>query len=135
MQICRWFRGLAEMKPSKLQKLLALSGSANEHEATNAAVMLAKGLRKANVDLEKALTRRREPQWQKPYEQYRSDYRRSAAEERARAAREKAQRKQAREKTVEEHMADIRRKAAAQWAAEAARAAADQEKRWGKEWF
>lgn len=47
------------MKPSKLQKLLALSGSSNEHEATVAAVMLAKGLREAGVDLEKALTRRR----------------------------------------------------------------------------
>lgn len=46
------------MKPSKLQKLLALSGSSNEHEATNAAVMLAKGLREAGVDLEKALQRR-----------------------------------------------------------------------------
>jgi len=45
------------MKPSKLQKLLALSGSSNEHEAANAALMLAKGLREAGVDLEKALKR------------------------------------------------------------------------------
>lgn len=45
------------MKPSKLQKLLRLSGSSNEHEAASAALMLAKGLREAGVDLEKALKR------------------------------------------------------------------------------
>ena len=59
MPLCWLLRGLDVVKPSKLQKLLALSGSSNEHEATVAAVMLAKGLREAGVDLEKALTRRR----------------------------------------------------------------------------
>lgn len=46
------------IRPSKLQKLLALSGSSNEGEATNAATMLARGLREGKVNLERALTRR-----------------------------------------------------------------------------
>jgi molecular chaperone GrpE (heat shock protein) len=43
------------VNPERLQKLLALSGSDNEGEATNAAVMLARALRDAGVDLSEAL--------------------------------------------------------------------------------
>ena len=39
----------------RLQKLLALTASDNEGEATNAAVMLARGLREAGIDLSVAL--------------------------------------------------------------------------------
>lgn len=114
------------MKPSKLQKLLRLSGSSNEHEAANAALMLAKGLREAGVDLEKALKRR--PSDRRPLEQgfvtaeYSQGYSRGYAAARSHMAQEHQRQKQ------REAAAAKQRETAARYAAEIKRKRAEEAK-------